>query len=148
MPPTFTEASSTGVFDAATDVDLGREVKDDVRPESDGDVGESLVADIHLVDLHVTAPASADQPLQLSAAQVVDDEHIGPVIDQAIDEVGSYESGAAGYKGSFDRDQVSFCTIKLPVPAHSQRRWKGARLRCWPVQFLEIRGAAADVITI
>ncbi|MCH8990343.1 MAG: hypothetical protein IIA44_01140 [Acidobacteria bacterium] len=87
-------------------VDLGGEVKDDLRGEADDHVPEFLGTDIHLMEVDVAAAACVAKAGQHPGRQIVDDQHLGALVDQPIDEVGSDEACAAGHYGLGDRHQI------------------------------------------
>ena len=95
-----------GIDHRGAHVDLGGEVKDDLRGEPDDDVPELLGTDIHLMEVDVAAAACVPEGGQHPGGQIVDDQHLGALVDQSIDQVAADEACAAGHDGLGDRHQI------------------------------------------
>jgi hypothetical protein len=69
------------------------QVVDDLRPEDGQQVEGVRLANIRRMKLEAAGPRGAPQMRSAAGREIVDDEHLGPVVEQSVDQVMADEPG-------------------------------------------------------
>ena len=75
-------------------------MEDDPGSEADEDVPQLRRSHVELMDLDLTPTPGIGEARQHPGREVVDHQHLGSVVDEAVDQVGPDETGSAGDDGT------------------------------------------------